>query len=147
MDSTAIRNFIGVWLTLIISIVVLSSVYSYVYPNPVIRRRLETLEAFTSVKISAPEDNSEPLSTLSPSDANINNRVPYTLLNDVLPPYSGPPVSPTSKTCYEADFQTRLELTGNFKQFTNNYKRGVPDSCSAPNHDLSLSFYKVEPLA
>jgi len=146
MNPIAIRNFIGVWVTLIIAITLLSTAYSWANPNPVIRQRLNVLEAF-STKITVPEDNLESTGTMSPSDASINNRTPYLLLNGVLPAYSGKPVSPTSKACYEADFQTRLERTGNFKQFTNNYKRGVPDSCSAPNHDLALSFYKVVPLA
>jgi len=146
MNPIAIRNFIGVWVTLIVGISLLSFAYSWANPNPLIRERLNVLEAF-STKITVPEDNLEGTGTLSPSDASINNRTPYLLLNGVLPAYSGKPVSPTSKACYEADFQTRLERTGNFKQFTNNYKRGVPDSCSAPNHDLALSFYKVVPLA
>jgi hypothetical protein len=148
MNPVAIRNFIGVWLVLIVSICLLSVAYSWVNPNPIIRNRLEILEAFaTQDKLLVPEDNLETGGSLSPSEIETNARAPYLLLNGVLPPYTGSPVSPTSKTCYEADFQTRLERTGNFKQFTNNYKRGVPDSCSAPNHDLTLSFYKVEPLA
>jgi hypothetical protein len=148
MNPVAIRNFIGVWLVLIISISLLSVAHSWVNPNPIVRERLEIIEAFaTQAKLLVPEDNLETGGPLSPSEIETDARDPYLLLKGVLPPHSGPPVSPTSKACYEADFQTRLERTGNFKQFTNNYKRGVPDSCSAPNHDLTLSFYKVEPLA
>jgi hypothetical protein len=32
-----------------------------------------------------------------------------------------------------------------YAQRTNNYKHGYPDSCSAPNHDLVLDFYKENP--
>ncbi len=52
----------------------------------------------------------------------------------------------TAQSCYESDFETRLEKTGNFRQLTNNYKRADPDSCTAPLHDTALGFYKVEPL-
>jgi hypothetical protein len=49
-----------------------------------------------------------------------------------------------SQTCYETDFQVRLEKTGNYRQLTNNYKRGDPDSCSAPLQDTAMGFYKVD---
>jgi hypothetical protein len=51
-----------------------------------------------------------------------------------------------SQTCYGSDFQTRLERTGNFRQLTNNYKRGSPDSCSAPLQDVAMGYYKIDPL-
>jgi hypothetical protein len=51
-----------------------------------------------------------------------------------------------SQTCYESDFQVRLEKTGNFRQLTNNYKRESPDSCTAPNQEVALGYYKVEPV-
>ena len=147
MNPVAIRNFIGVWVTLIIAITLLSTAHSWANPNPIVRKRLETIEAFTNIS-NGPEDPIESIANLSPSDANLKNpKEPYSLLNDMLKSYKGPAPSPTSKACYETDFQTRLERTGNFRQLTNNYKRGVPDSCSAPNHDLALSFYKVQPLA
>lgn len=53
----------------------------------------------------------------------------------------------TSQTCYESDFQTRIERTGNYRQLTNNYKRGDPDSCSAPLQDTALGYYKTEPVS
>lgn len=49
-----------------------------------------------------------------------------------------------SQTCYESDFQVRLEKTGNYRQLTNNYKRGDPDSCSAPLQDTAMGYYKVD---
>ena len=145
MNPVAIKNFIGVWLVLIVAIVLLS----WIYPNNVVRQRLEVLEAFesTPVKPSNPVGESDVIVGLAPAPVSLEKpREPYSLLGDFLQPYTGKPVSPTSKSCYETDFQARLERTGNFRQMTNNYKRGVPDSCSAPNHDLLLSFYKVDPL-
>ena len=82
-----------------------------------------------------------------PADAQLADmRRPYSLLLDRLPAYEGAPQRPSSKKCFEADFQKRLEKTGNYRQMTNNYKRDGPDSCSAPNHELLLSFYKTDPL-
>ena len=52
----------------------------------------------------------------------------------------------TSRSCYATDFQRLIERVGNYAQQTNNYKRGAPDSCSAPYQELVLSFYKAEPL-
>lgn len=49
-----------------------------------------------------------------------------------------------SQTCYESDFQIRLERTGNYRQLTNNYKRGDPDSCSAPLQDTAMGYYKED---
>ena len=147
MNSSAIKNFIGAWVALILAIALLSAAKAWAYPNPIVRDRIDRIEAFTNHS-KGPEDPIEPIMNLSPSDTTLEKpREPYSLLNDTLKPFHGVAPSPTSKTCYEADFQTRLERTGNFRQMTNNYTRGVPDSCSAPNHDLSLSFYEVEPLA
>lgn len=71
----------------------------------------------------------------------------YSLLNGVLElkdrPKSG---SLNSQKCYEGDFQTRIEKTGNYRQLTNNYKRGDPDSCSTPKHEFVNAFYKIEPI-
>lgn len=55
-----------------------------------------------------------------------------------------PRIGYTAQRCYESDFQTRLEITGNYRQMTNNYRRGDPDSCSAPNQDVALGFYKID---
>lgn len=52
-----------------------------------------------------------------------------------------------SQRCYDGDFQTRLELTGNYLQRTNNYRHKDADSCSAPFQEFVTSFYKVDPLA
>jgi len=143
MNPNAIKNFITVWAILILAIVLLSTIYQWAYPNPIVRNRLERIEAFQSKPADAV--GSPEVMNMAPADTTLElPRQPYALLKDVLTPYTGSIVSPTSAGCYDADFQKRLERTGNFRQMTNNYKRGVPDSCSSPNHDLSLSFYKVE---
>jgi hypothetical protein len=113
--------------------------------NPVVHKGLARVEPFKNApKV---EDSTEKMNELDPAEATLNKpREPYSLLKDVLP-IATKLVSPTSQRCYEADFQPRLEKTGNFRQLTNNYKRGAPDSCSAPLHETVLSFYKVEPLA
>jgi len=148
MNSNEIQKFLISWAVLILVIWLLSNLYSFFYPNPVIRERLNRIEAFQNNTKSEPEETVPYVTNISPSPIDLQNiRSPFALLSDILKPYSGTIVSPTSERCYDADFQTRLEHTGNFRQMTNNYKRGVPDSCSAPNHDLVLSFYDVEPLA
>lgn len=48
-----------------------------------------------------------------------------------------------SRSCYATDFQRILEKAGSFRQLTNNYKRGYPDSCSGTNQELVLNFYKA----
>jgi hypothetical protein len=53
---------------------------------------------------------------------------------------------PTSQGCYQQDWSVGLEPGGSYAQCTNNYPRGYPDSCSAPNHDLILDFYKGGPI-
>ena len=95
--------------------------------SPILRPRLEVKEPFQNFNPAA-------------ADAS------YLLLTDILPAAAAPRSSPTSQRCWEEDFQKRLEKTGTFKQMTNNYKRGVPDSCSAPLHDLTTTFYDVDPL-
>jgi hypothetical protein len=109
---------------------------------------------------------------VSPGDPGLNKpRVQFNLLADWLPGFAAMPspkelqpedildgaTSPVlangkladglnAQHCYEGDFQTRLERTGNYRQLTNNYKRGDPNSCTAPLQNLVLPFYKIEPL-
>jgi hypothetical protein len=136
------KDFAVVWIILIVGVALVS--YLPGRANPIVRPRQEVIEPFTDID---PEGQVSSLNSLGPADTTLNlPRRPYALLVDSMKTHEGPAPSPTSKSCYEADFQNRLERTGNFRQLTNNYKRGVPDSCSAPNHDLSLAFYKVEPL-
>ena len=69
----------------------------------------------------------------------------YTLLSDEFAPATAPGML-TSKTCFEADFQAATEKTGNYIQRTNNFKHGIPDSCSSPMTELVNSFYKPASL-
>lgn len=112
--------------------------------NPIVRQRLERIEPFQNN--STMEDRVENLTNLEPDTANLENpRDPYALLKDVVKPLPPNAKGLTAETCYGVDFQTRLEKTGNFRQLTNNYKRGTPDSCSTPDHSL-MSFYKPDPV-
>jgi hypothetical protein len=95
--------------------------------NPILRPRIERKEPFQNYDGASVE-------------------APSLLLTDILPAKKAGAVGPTSERCYAADFQQRLERTANFRQMTNNYKRGVPDSCSQPLHDLTTTFYEVEVL-
>lgn len=85
----------------------------------------------------------------SPSPADIYNNQPYHLLADELqPPRTKESIScVNSRSCYATDFERMISKTGNYRQFTNNYKRGYPDSCSAPYQELVLNFYKADPMA
>jgi hypothetical protein len=53
-------------------------------------------------------------------------------------------IGPTAEACYKTDWSRNLEMSG-YEQVTNNYQHKYPDSCSAPNHDLVLDFYKETP--
>ena len=84
----------------------------------------------------------------SPAPADIYNNQPYHLLGDEMDP---PRVNETiscvnSRSCYASDFERMVSKTGNFRQMTNNYKRGYPDSCSAPYQELVLNFYKADAM-
>jgi hypothetical protein len=145
LNKKVLGNFLLLW---VVIIGLLGAVYksrNWMGNNPIVRQRLDRIEGFQEKQeIDGIKEKS---GELSPADSSLENlRKPYSLLQDVLPVAVGKAPAPTSKSCYESDFQTRLERTGNFRQLTNNYKRGTPDSCSQPLHDMTLSFYKVEPL-
>ena len=67
----------------------------------------------------------------------------YELLDDVLKPTESThiAVGPTAEKCYGIDYSHTLEKSS-YAQRTNNYQHKRPDSCSAPNQDLILGFYK-----
>jgi len=67
----------------------------------------------------------------------------YDLLSDHLQPNLESKVArgPTAEKCYGIDYANTLELSS-YAQTTNNYQHKRPDSCSAPNQDLILGFYK-----
>ena len=81
-----------------------------------------------------------------PAPAKLSINKPYHLLSDEFqPPRQTEALScVNSRSCYATDFQRAIEKTGDFRQFTNNYKRGKPDSCSAPYQELVLNFYKAD---
>jgi len=113
--------------------------------SPVVRERQEVMEAFqTQAKVlELPSIN---LGGMTPGDPELNTpRQPYALLNGWLP-LTDDPKYLTAQGCHDVDFQVRLERTGNFRQLTNNYKRGDPDSCSAPIQEMALSVYKTAPI-
>ena len=138
-------SFILLWIFVIILFVFFIQSRNYYGANPIVRKRLNTMEAFQgSQKVVDIDDIN--LNGMSPGDATLNTpRVPYSLLNGWLE-LATQPIYKTAQGCHEVDFQTRLEKTGNFRQLTNNYKRGDPDSCSAPIQDLTFAIYKTEPI-
>ena len=147
MINKELGNVLLLWLVLIVVVALLYQSTYYIGSNPILKRRLERIEGFQSgnPEITGLEDTT--LST-NPADSSLENlRKPYSLLQDVLPIFKGKAPRPTSQACYETDFQKRLEKTGNYRQLTNNYKRGTPDSCSEPLHEMTLSYYDVKPLA
>ena len=100
---------------------------------PIIRPALRAKEAFMN----------QPLKNDVYDISNADK--PYMLLTDVLQPKNCLGML-NAKRCYDGDFQTRIEKTGSYNQMTNNYKRGDPESCSAPFTEFVSSYYKVEPL-
>jgi hypothetical protein len=67
----------------------------------------------------------------------------YELLDDIIKPTESTQVAvgPTAAKCYSIDYSHSLEKSS-YAQRTNNYQHKRPDSCSAPNQDLILGFYK-----
>jgi hypothetical protein len=138
------QTFLLVWGTIFFLFLMYYNVV--ILKSTEVRPRMERVEPFQSGK-SIMEDYIEPIVNMEPDIARIDKpREPYNLLHDVLPA-SNQRVSPSSQRCYESDFQTRIEKTGNYRQLTNNYRRATPDSCSSPSHEYVLSFYKTDPLA
>ena len=67
----------------------------------------------------------------------------YDLLDDILKPTDCKHIAfgPTAAKCYGIDYGNTLEKSS-YAQRTNNYQHKRPESCSAPNQDLILGFYK-----
>ena len=85
--------------------------------------------------------------SVGPAKSDLDPKQPYHLLNGWLESSTKNSVSClNSSCCSETDFEQRSNLVGNYFQRTNNYKRGDPENCSAPFHELTLSFYKPQPL-
>jgi hypothetical protein len=137
--------FILGWLCITLLIVFLIQSRMFYGANPIVRPALNTVEAFqTATQVSENEDIN--LNGMSPADASLKQpRESYSLLLDWLP-LAKETTYVNAEQCRSLDFQTRLERTGTFRQLTNNYKRGDPDSCSGPVQDLTLAFYKTPPI-
>ena len=109
----------------------------------------EVSEAFESSK---KEDKTEdPLLSFQPGSGepvDLHNGQPYHLLSDEMgmPREKESLSCVTSRSCYASDFQRILEKNGSFRQLTNNYKRGYPDSCSGLQQELTMNFYKTRPF-
>jgi hypothetical protein len=164
--------FILGWTFLIILIAYFIQARGYYGENPIMRSRLEVIEPFQSGGAADAEPMKDPnemvFGPITPGDPELSKpNMPYNLLNGWLSPSDKRPspcdsgsnlnvneLSPecskskslTAERCHTVDFQGRLERTGNFRQLTNNYKRGDPDSCSAPIQEMTLAFYKTEPV-
>jgi hypothetical protein len=83
-----------------------------------------------------------------PANASLTQpRKPYHLLSDVLQNAPRDTIGCLrAGCCNETDFEARTNLTGNYIQRTNNYKRDYPDNCTGPLHEFTMSFYKTTPL-
>jgi hypothetical protein len=97
-------------------------------------------------------DNESPIMEFtpdSPAPANIYNNKPYHLLSDIMmPPRTNETIScVNSRSCYATDFDRMVDKTGNYRQWTNNYKRNYPDSCTSPYQELVLNFYKTDGMS
>jgi hypothetical protein len=157
MSHTPLESFLLIWAVLILLLAISYRSQFWMGANPILRPRLEVLEPFQATPMptnkDVPDGPVETFDTLSPADASLDSmRKSYTLLSDPLMTGSLTAQdmpgnkSLTAASCYDADFQKRTEKVGNYRQLTNNYKRGVPDSCSAPLHDLVLKQYKTNPV-
>jgi hypothetical protein len=103
----------------------------------------ETAGTGQDLKMSV-EIPGDPILTLppnKPAPVNFANRSSYLLLTDEMKPLDSGISCVNSRSCFASDFDRLQEKTGNFRQLTNNYKRGYPDSCSSPFQELVLSFY------
>ncbi|NBO60741.1 MAG: hypothetical protein EBU82_07195 [Flavobacteriia bacterium] len=108
------------------------------------RRRDQVEEAFQNIGTAGDVTGKPETEYIDgPADASLKQpRKPYNLLEQLPPAPRGSISCLNAACCAETDFEWRTNLTGNFLQRTNNYKREFPDSCSAPLTELNLAFYK-----
>ncbi len=85
--------------------------------------------------------------TSGPAPRKINSGEPYTLL-EKLPTtnQAQPHYGENAFSCHAKDYWRTHELTGNYRQETNNYKKNYPDSCTSARGEFVLSFYEGQPL-
>lgn len=137
------------WLSTILEIIIIVCIFAYAINY--LNRRLQ-YEAFEDTTADANANAKEPAVLAyppnGPSPVDLYNRQPYHLLSDVMqPPRMKESIScVNSRSCYATDFQRMIEKTGTFRQLTNNYKRGYPDSCTGWQQELALNFYKADPV-
>ena len=137
--------FILGWLFITIFLVFFVQAREFYGANPIVRRRISAVEAFQN-KATVEDSDESAGKDMAPGNPDLSRpSQPFNLLNGWLNPLAKP-MYPNAKTCHDLDFKGRLERTGNFRQMTNNYKRGVPDSCSGGLQDLTLAFYKTDPV-
>jgi hypothetical protein len=108
--------------------------------TPELKAWLPSPEVLT--KSNGAEEKQRVMDNAAPYEAGIGK--PYKSY-DLLPNGKPEPrvaIGPTAQRCYEVDWANTLQPGGTYRQFTNNFIHGYPDSCSAPNHDLILDFYK-----
>ena len=135
------------WLWTILEIIIIVSIFAYAINY--LNHKLQ-YEAFEDVTVDANANAKEPAVLAyppnGPSPVDLYNKQPYHLLSDVMqPPRMKESIScVNSRSCYATDFQRMIEKTGTFRQLTNNYKRGFPDSCTGWQQELALNFYKVD---
>jgi hypothetical protein len=148
-----IAGFAMLWILIVIVIVFLRQAQYLFGRNLIVRPRLAVREAFeggagSGGEVAAPMPRLEDAGLRqSPAETSLEQpAAPYALLKGWLPEAAMEAGRPklTAQSCYETDFQARLERTGNYRQLTNNYKRGTPDSCSAPLTEMVLGVYKPE---
>ena len=107
--------------------------------------RLSFSRSHIDEKYAAPQDPVMEYPPNGPAPVVGQGREPYQLLKDELPSV-GPPDAIScvnSRSCYATDFSRLLE-SSSYRQLTNNYRHGYPDSCSAPFQEMVLSFYKTD---
>ena len=129
------------WLVFSLALTLFVQSRDYYGSNPILRPRLEVKEPFQS----GPTESGELTPGVSPGAAELGEpRKPYALLDR---PVAKNPLVLTAQGCHTADFLTRLEKTGNFRQLTNNYRHDDPDSCSGWTEELNLGLYERKPLS
>jgi len=110
-------------------------------------------EGFTSKSVEEKKESFEESVVLTfppgkPAPVNNDSHAPFHLLEDVMaPPRDKEALScVTSRSCYATDFDAQQSKLGNYRQWTNQYKRSTPDNCSAPRQELVLNFYKADTI-
>ena len=122
----------------VISITVILAIAYYITAEkkePVIRKR-PIVDTYLDLE-QVPEGT---------APASLGNRIPYHAIDDIPSKMDSKLSTVTASYCRSVDTTAALEKTGNFRQITNNFKRGSPDSCSAPNQELVLAFYDIKPV-